>query len=90
MRSHLIRCLQKKNAISLSTLFFFQIRKKKTKKKQQQKTKTKEYIYCKCRGQYDSEMVQWVTCVAWLHHRYINQHIVKQIEGNKNFVFKCY
>ena len=70
-RSHLILCLENnnktKNAIFLSKLI--QVEKK---------TKTKEYIYWKCSGQYDIEMVQCMTCEVRLHHRYIDQHIVKQ------------
>ena len=56
-----MRMPRKKNANSLLTLI--QIGKRKKKKKTIYKTK--KYIYCKCRGQYDSVMVQCVACEAW-------------------------
>ena len=82
MRSHLISCLENKKFSN----FPFNINTNWKKKKI---TKTKENIYCKCRGLYDSEMVQCVACDAWLHHRCIDKRTVKLIEEKKNFVFKC-
>ena len=82
MRSHLISCLENKKISN----FPFNINTNWKKKKI---TKTKENIYCKCRGLYDSEMVQCVACDAWLHHRCIDKRTVKLIEEKKNFVFKC-
>lgn len=82
MRAHLIECLENQKFSN----FPFNINTNWKKKKI---TKTMEFIYCKCRGLYDSEMVQCVSCEAWLHHRCIDQNILKQIEKNQKFEFKC-
>lgn len=82
MREHLVDCIESQNF----TNFPFSVNTNWRKKRI---VSTKENILCRCRGIYDSEMVQCSECALWFHLRCISESVRKAVEKDSNFQYKC-
>ena len=82
MRGHLIDCLTKQEFSNFSFSINTNWRKKKT-------VIIRENIFCICRGLYDSEMVQCISCSEWFHFRCLEKQTAEKVRKNPDYAFKC-